>query len=396
MFFKKLGQNKTLDERNVITKIIMLKTFVKYISRFTHCLNPFLILFFLVNPIHCEGKDLKVALKWKHQFQFAGIYAAIEDGIYRQYGLNVTTIEPTLGLNSVDMVKFGKCDIGISSTSIIRHLNDVTNQLVIIGATFLRSPAILIVSDSINSANDLLNSKLMLEKDSDEVKLMLLSLGVFLNYENIIEHDYTITPLANKEVVGMSAYLTDEPYELGRMNYSYNVFDPTNYGIDTFGDILFTKKSFLYKYPDHINNFIQATQKGWKIAISQRERLANIIIQKYQSTHKKEHLLYEAEMITNFIRPGNIISTKGKIDIEIHNVSKWKNLEAIYKKFRLVDYDFNIFDHLLGFSGLGIDISKKCSSALALPYLFLSLGLMVILVITERLSKVKIIVRFVS
>ena len=36
---------------------------------------------------------VKVELKWFHQFQFAGIYAAKEKGIYEKYGLDVEIVE---------------------------------------------------------------------------------------------------------------------------------------------------------------------------------------------------------------------------------------------------------------------------------------------------------------
>ena len=34
--------------------------------------------------------QVSMQLKWKHQFQFAGYYAALEQGFYRDAGLNVT------------------------------------------------------------------------------------------------------------------------------------------------------------------------------------------------------------------------------------------------------------------------------------------------------------------
>lgn len=37
--------------------------------------------------------EINVQLKWRHQFQFAGYYAAIEQGFYRQNGLIVNQLK---------------------------------------------------------------------------------------------------------------------------------------------------------------------------------------------------------------------------------------------------------------------------------------------------------------
>ena len=37
--------------------------------------------------------QVSMQLKWKHQFQFAGYYAALEQGFYRDAGLDVTIRE---------------------------------------------------------------------------------------------------------------------------------------------------------------------------------------------------------------------------------------------------------------------------------------------------------------
>ena len=36
---------------------------------------------------------IKLQLKWKHQFQFAGYYAALKKGYYKKAGLAVTLVE---------------------------------------------------------------------------------------------------------------------------------------------------------------------------------------------------------------------------------------------------------------------------------------------------------------
>jgi len=38
-------------------------------------------------------EEVKLQLKWKHAFQFAGYYAAHEKGFFKEAGLSVTILE---------------------------------------------------------------------------------------------------------------------------------------------------------------------------------------------------------------------------------------------------------------------------------------------------------------
>src|SRR6201996_6390236 len=65
--------------------------------------------------------SVSLQLKWKHQFQFAGYYAALEQGFYRDAGLDVTIREGGPGIDVAETVAGGKADFGVCSTSILRE-----------------------------------------------------------------------------------------------------------------------------------------------------------------------------------------------------------------------------------------------------------------------------------
>ena len=55
--------------------------------------------------------QVRLQLKWKHQFQFAGYYAAIDQGYYRDAGLKVTLLEPPPSIEPGQQVVRGVCRI---------------------------------------------------------------------------------------------------------------------------------------------------------------------------------------------------------------------------------------------------------------------------------------------
>ena len=77
-----------------------------------------LVTFFCYTPV-CTGESQKLdkvilQLKWKHQFQFAGYYAAQENGYYKDAGLDVTILEARPGVDPVEQVLEGKADFGVA------------------------------------------------------------------------------------------------------------------------------------------------------------------------------------------------------------------------------------------------------------------------------------------
>ena len=55
---------------------------------------------------------VSLQLKWKHQFQFAGYYQALEQGFYRDAGLDVTIREGGPDIDVSEAVAGGKADLG--------------------------------------------------------------------------------------------------------------------------------------------------------------------------------------------------------------------------------------------------------------------------------------------
>lgn len=72
--------------------------------------------FFLIPNASLSSEKLRVQLKWKHQFQFAGYYAAIEKGFYKESNLDVELIEANEEKKDLEGVLSGEVDIGIAGS----------------------------------------------------------------------------------------------------------------------------------------------------------------------------------------------------------------------------------------------------------------------------------------
>lgn len=81
--------------------------------------------------------SVSVQLRWFHQFQFAGFYAALQQGYFSQAGLDVTLIEGGPTIDPVDSVLEGRADFGIGNSSLLVDFNK-GRPVVAVAAIFQR------------------------------------------------------------------------------------------------------------------------------------------------------------------------------------------------------------------------------------------------------------------
>ena len=64
-------------------------------------------------------QQVNIALNWQHQFQFAGYYAAIKKGYYKEEGLEVNLIENTQNQSAIEAVLKGEAEYGVTSSELV-------------------------------------------------------------------------------------------------------------------------------------------------------------------------------------------------------------------------------------------------------------------------------------
>ena len=135
------------------------------------------IIVFLVTPTVCaadtssgDAIPVRLQLKWRHQFQFAGFYAALEKGYYREAGFAVTIIPATPGTDPVETVLKGGADFGVASSELVLRYAE-GDPVVVLASIFQHSPLTLFVrrDAGINTVRDLAGRKVALASWETEI-----------------------------------------------------------------------------------------------------------------------------------------------------------------------------------------------------------------------------------
>ncbi|MGD9007118.1 MAG: transporter substrate-binding domain-containing protein [Desulfobacteraceae bacterium] len=249
---------------------------------------------------------VSLQLQWKHQFEFAGFYAAKEKGYYAEAGLEVEIREYEQGKKILDSVLSGETTFGLLYTSVIRARME-GKPVMLLANYFKRSPLALAVRPDIYFPGDLKGKKVMGEKhelESANFAQMFRQFSMTTNDFTIVPHTFSIDKFMRHEVDAMTVFLTNEVYHLRREKVPFNIIDPNNYGVPFYDVNVFASESYVNEKPETVNAFVQASDKGWEYALANPEEIVDLILAKYNTQNKtKEHLLFEADKTQRMVQP---------------------------------------------------------------------------------------------
>ncbi len=282
-------------------------------------------------------EKVTLQLKWKHQFQFAGFYAALEKGFYQELGLDVTIIEGSPGVDFVEVVVSGKADYGIEMPDLLLRRAE-GEPVVALACIYQHSPITLIsLSESnIHTPHDLIGRKIMLRSASNaDLRAMISHEGIDLGTIEISEHSFNLEDLLQGKTDAMSLYSTAYAAELQSRGIAFNSLSPYFYGVDFYGDCLFTSEDEIKKHPSRVKAFRAASLKGWEYAMDNPEELAQLIHEKYSQKKSIEMLLSEAEQMEPFL-------LHRFIEIGHINPGRWEHIKNTFVSQGMLEPDYSL------------------------------------------------------
>ena len=295
----------------------------------------FSIICFIASPV-VANESVRLQLKWTHQFQFAGYYAAQKQGYYKKEGLDVEIIEGIRGNNSSEIVLQGKAEYGVGNTSLLLSRN-AGEPLVVLAVIFQHSPDIFLSlkNNSLQNIHDLKNKKLMIEPLADELTAYLNLEGIPLNKFKLVKSKEKLQELITGELDIISAYSTIEPFFLKEKNIPFNQYSPRSVGIDFYGDNLFTSEEELRQNPERVRKFRKASLQGWRYAMNHQEEMVDYILKTYPNRNTRAHLLYEAKTMQQLIHAEII-------EIGYMLKDRWQHIAETYANIGMLPDDISL------------------------------------------------------
>ena len=307
------------------------------------CLFMFAESTWAVNPASKVPEKISIQLKWQHSFQFAGYYAAIEQGYYRDEGLEVSLKEIDFHKDFVEQVLNGESEYGVSdSTLLIYYLKGM--PVLLINQFFQHSPLGFIAKrdSGIVSPYEMVGKKLSFnttnQGDASLNALLLKTLGDLSKIEEIEFSANVYKDFADGKIDVVSAYVTSQPYLLKEQGIEINIINPQNYGIDFYGDNLFTTQKEYTQNPERVAKVSRATIKGWQYALDHPERIIKLIQKKYNPKLSEAYLQFEATatrqmMIPDLVLLGSVDPSRYQLAAEDYRRLGFTQIDKVDENF---------------------------------------------------------------
>lgn len=288
-------------------------------------------------------------LDWKFQFENAGFIMAQEKGFYKEAGVDVAIVEYERGTDIVENVLQQKSNYGVYHSSIF--IEDGKIKPIILLATYLqRSPLIFISHAEVKEPQEMRGKTIM--GTSNELKYS--ALGLMLKHYNITkenstikEHTFDINTFIDKKVDIMSAFTSNQLFELNKRGVKYHVVSPIDFGFNMSASNLFASKNEIEEHPQRTKRFIEASNRGWEYAIKHIDESIEVLQKKYGVTKSKEALAFEANeikklMILDFFKIGEINKELTELTFRQLKRSGFVNDDAQLHRFSFDDVLKNI------------------------------------------------------
>lgn len=289
----------------------------------------FFITFFFIGCLEtfADDKALKKASfipQWVPQAQFAGYYVALEKGIYKKHGIDLTIISggPAQGLarQSSDYLKDRQADFATLWLSSGISMRAQGIKVVNIAQIMQRSALMLLAKKSrgINTPQDINGKKVGFWDPIFQIQPRAFINKYNLNVK-IIHQSYSVNLFLRDGVDVASAMWYNEYHTI--LNAGLNGDELTTFffhkhGLNFPEDGIYTLEDTYKKDPDLCKSFVNASIEGWKYAFSHPEETLNIVMRGLKKEHipaTRVHQKWMLERMKDLIIPEDAHPPMGKL-----------------------------------------------------------------------------------
>ena len=239
--------------------------------------------------------------QWTPQSQFAGYYAALELGFYKEAGIDVTITHPTKTYSSINMLLDGSSDIITSELiqAVVATDNDI--KLVNLMQTTQHSTLVLLARDkNIQSMPQLSGLRIgtwkvgfnEIPKMMDEEYRLNIDWIKFINPLNLYISgaiDATLAKSYSEQVLFTMSGITPG-----------SILKFSERGFDYPEDGLYVSEVFFKKNPQVCRKFAEASRKGWEWVRKNRKEALDIVM-KYVKAENVPTNIYNQKIMLDII-----------------------------------------------------------------------------------------------
>jgi len=268
-----------------------------------------------------EMTPVSLQLQWVTQSQFAGYYAALDQGYYAEHCLDVTILEGAVDIVPQQVVASGQAEFGLAWVPKVLASRAEGAGLVNIGQVFQRSGTLQVswADAPVNTIADMAGKKVGTWGFGNEHELFVALRGEGLDPDNpedveIIQQSFDMLALLNRELDAAQAMtyneyaqvLEAENPETGELFTADDlvVIDYNDVGTAMLQDHVFALDSWLAEdgNEDIAVRFLAASFQGWQFCRDSFDACVDVVLSN-GPTLGSSHMSWQLNEINNLIWP---------------------------------------------------------------------------------------------
>jgi len=212
-----------------------------------------------------HDEKLQLALNWKPEPEFGGIFEAERLGAFAKHGL---AVERTGGPGApvVQMVTAKQVPFGIASADEVVLARDRGSDVVAVFATYQTNPQGLMThaARKLDTLEALLHSPgtLAVEPGLPYVKFLEQRYG--FGALNVVPYSYSIAPFLTDPTLTQQVFVTAEPIAARRAHADPQVFLVAESGYDPYTAVVIVHGDMLRNDGARVASFVAALREGWR------------------------------------------------------------------------------------------------------------------------------------
>jgi NitT/TauT family transport system substrate-binding protein len=259
---------------------------VKHFTHVKHILTTILFFGFLVacSPLATQPPPLTpitVQLQYTHQAEFAGFYAADQNGYYAAEGLAVTFLQGGPNVDHMAAVQEGKAQFGTTSADALITARAQGKTLRAIASVYRRSPVVFLTlaNSGITRPQDFKGKTIRISAQTS-VTLRAMAAFVGLSPSQYTEATLPadVSMFASGEVPIWGMYINGLGVTIKQAGYKVNSIYPDDYGVHFYGDVIITTDEMIKTNPDLVLRFLRASLKGWTYAVENPNTVSSMVV----------------------------------------------------------------------------------------------------------------------
>lgn len=241
--------------------------------------------------------------QWSAQAQFAGYYVAQEKGFYKQAGIDVEIVHPSVTQSAMSRIRNNESHA--TTLQLVQAMDIIDNGI----------PLVNILQTSMNNALVIASrrNKNPLTQKGAKVGIWNAGFGQIAICMSIKEGlDYQWIPYASNINLFVSGAIDatlamsyNEYYQLVQAGFiptKDNVYRFCEHGYNVQEDGVYMARDYYMKHKEQAHRFAAASRKGWEWAAAHPEETLDIVMRYVQKDHIATNRVLQQLMLTDILR----------------------------------------------------------------------------------------------